>query len=319
MNLIARQIPGIPITSNCGNVTDSYNRVWNNCDISVADEKRAILEWLSPLEPRERHQAIGMGRVAGVGDWLLHTREFTQWNQSGDGTTKSVLLCYGDPGVGKTYLRYEWRQPLKSARINSNNHSSLVVDRLCDQIEAGNTAVACVYCDFYASGEQSATELLGALLKQVVSALEPIPDEVKKVFENSKGSVGGRRLLLPEIIAMLVESLAQLLRVFICIDALDEFPAKNRPELLESLQQIVRKCPNTRLFLTGRLHIRDEVQRYFPTDADMLPISPNGHDIGLYLKMRLNRDSELDALDKELEADILRIIPEVTSGTYVSS
>ena len=35
--------------------------------------------------------------------------------------------------------------------------------------------------------------------------------------------------------------------------------------------------------------------------------------------MKLKRDSGLDATDKELEADILRIIPEVVSGTYVFS
>ena len=87
----------------------------NNCDVSIADEKRAVLEWLSPLEPRERHQAIGMDRMPGVGDWLLLTNEFTQWNHGGDGATKPVLFCYGNPGVGKTYLRYGWRLSLKSA------------------------------------------------------------------------------------------------------------------------------------------------------------------------------------------------------------
>jgi len=107
MDPIARRNPVISITSNSGNVTDSYKNVWNNCEISVADEKRAVLEWLSPLEPRERHQAIGMDRVVGVGEWLLLANEFTQWNQSGDGSAKPILFCYGDPGVGKTYLRYE--------------------------------------------------------------------------------------------------------------------------------------------------------------------------------------------------------------------
>jgi len=72
-------------------------------------------------------------------------------------------------------------------RLNPSNNSSLVIDRLCDQVEAGDMAVACVYCDFHASNKQSTTGLLGALLKQVVSALEPIPDEVRKAFENSKG------------------------------------------------------------------------------------------------------------------------------------
>ena len=116
MDSVAQQNPAISITSNCGNVTGSYNNVLHNCDISVTDEKRAILEWLSPLEPRERHQTIGMDRMAGVSDWLLYTNEFTQWNQGGDGTIMPVLFYYGDPGVGKTYLRYRWRLPLKNTR-----------------------------------------------------------------------------------------------------------------------------------------------------------------------------------------------------------
>ena len=204
-------------------------------------------------------------------------------------------------------------------RLNNKNDSSLVIDRLCDQENADKVAVLCVYCDFNAQDEQTATGVLGALLKQIVSALEPVPNQVQKAFENSKRGAGGRRLLLPDILEMLAESLSFLWRVFICIDALDEFPAKHRPELWESLQQIVVKCPNTRLFLTGRLHIRHEVQKYFPNTAEMLPISSRTHDIGLYLKMRLRRDPELDAMDKELEADILRIIPGVVSGTYVFS
>ena len=180
-------------------------------------------------------------------------------------------------------------------------------------------AVVFVYCDFNAQDEQTATGVLGVLLKQIVSALEPIPDQVQQAFEGSKRRAGGRRLLLADTLEMLAKPLSCLRRVFLCIDALDEFPAKHRPELWESLQQIVAKCPNTRLFLTGRLHIRDEVQRYFPSTAEMLPIISRTHDIGLYLKMRLSRDLELDAMDDELEADVLRIIPEVASGTYVFS
>ena len=206
--------------------------------------------------------------------------------------------------------------PKEFTRAKRNN-SSLVIDTLCGQEDVENMGVACVYCDFNAQ-EQSATGLFGALLKQVFSALEPIPDQVQKAFSGSKRGVGGRKLLLPDILDMLAESLSCLRLVFICIDALDEFPAQRRPELWESLQQIVLKCPNTRLFLTGRLHIRDEVQKYFPSAADMLPISSRPRDIRLYLEMKLKRDSELDAWDKELEADILRIILEV-SGTYVFS
>ena len=92
---------------NCGNVNDSYNNTWNNYDISVTDERRQILEWLSPLAPRKRHRDIRASQVEGVGDWVLRTDEFVNWHAGEGGVVSPVLLCYGDPGVGKTHVRYD--------------------------------------------------------------------------------------------------------------------------------------------------------------------------------------------------------------------
>ena len=93
------------INGNGGNVTDSDRNVWNNRGTSLPDEKRQILEWLSPLA-WERHQAIRKGRVNRSGDWLLRTNEVEKWHTGEDHTVHPVLFCYGDPGVGKTYLRF---------------------------------------------------------------------------------------------------------------------------------------------------------------------------------------------------------------------
>ena len=105
MSSAAYQNPTIIINTNVGNATDSYKNVWNNCEISVSDEKRQILEWLSPLAPRERHRVVSEGRMDGVGDWLLRTNEFEKWHRGEDKVVHPVLFCYGDPGVGKTYLK----------------------------------------------------------------------------------------------------------------------------------------------------------------------------------------------------------------------
>ena len=92
------------------NVSDSYNvsgsyNVSNNYEISISDGKRRILEWLSPLAPGERHRAVREHRMDGVGDWLLGTNEFKKWHTGEDEAVHPLLFCYGDPGVGKTYLR----------------------------------------------------------------------------------------------------------------------------------------------------------------------------------------------------------------------
>jgi len=70
-------------------------------------EKRQILQWLSPLEPQQRHQDVRIDRLDGVGGWALETAEFRKWSEKEDGCGDSVLFCYGNPGVGKTFLRWE--------------------------------------------------------------------------------------------------------------------------------------------------------------------------------------------------------------------
>ena len=78
-----------------------------NISFTVADARSNILAWLSPLDPRLRHQDIRDRRVENVGDWLLQTEEFKSWYAGGEGdkSDNAVLFCYGDPGVGKTYIR----------------------------------------------------------------------------------------------------------------------------------------------------------------------------------------------------------------------
>ena len=51
--------------------------------------------------------------MEGVGDWLLGTNEFEKWHRGEDKAEHPVLFCYGDPGVGKTYLRCVGVGPLK--------------------------------------------------------------------------------------------------------------------------------------------------------------------------------------------------------------
>ena len=91
--------------SNNVNSLNTVINVYNN--YTIADDLSQILTWLSPLEPRLQHQDIRDRRVENIGQWLLETEEFRSWCASGGGESgDAVLFCYGDPGVGKTYIRY---------------------------------------------------------------------------------------------------------------------------------------------------------------------------------------------------------------------
>ena len=193
--------------------------------------------------------------------------------------------------------------------LMDSNTSSLVVDRLCDKAKEQNIAVACFYVDFAAREEQSPTNILGSLLKQIVGGLEGIPDEMSRTFQDHKKVIGGRGLRVPEIVKML-QDVTSLQPTFICVDAVDECAERHRPEVLDSLRQILEKSLNTRIFLTGRRHIRGEIERHLGARATTLSITPNDDDIVGYIRIRLSKDTSLEAMDSSLESEIIKSITE---------
>ena len=91
--------------TNSFNNTINYVSNVNNSD--SADERAEILAWLSTLDPWIRHRDVRAQRVEHVGDWILQTEEYRSWFDGirGEESDNSALFCYGDPGVGKTYIR----------------------------------------------------------------------------------------------------------------------------------------------------------------------------------------------------------------------
>ena len=196
--------------------------------------------------------------------------------------------------------------------LRSCDASSLVIDTLGDWARGQNAAVACFYFDFAAQKEQSPTSILSSLLKQVVHGLEEIPAKITEAFQDHKNIIGGRELGLDEIVEML-QDIASSRPTFICIDALDECMAEYRAKLLDCLRRILHKSPSARIFLAGRLHIRDEVERHLAGRVVAVSITPTKDDIVRFLRVKLKEDMIPDAMDNSLEAEILENIPETVS------
>ena len=182
-----------------------------------------------------------------------------------------------------------------------------MIDSLCDRARNEDIAVVGLYCDFLSQQEQTVANIMGAVLKQLVVGRGGIPDYLREEFEKGQKEFGGRGLRLAELIGFLKIAIASLPQVFICLDAMDECLPKHLPELLSSLRDIVRESPGTRIFLTGRPHVREDIQRYF-SRVVVIPINPNRDDIRNYVEMRLDRDPEPEAMSNDLRADIVKVI-----------
>jgi len=198
--------------------------------------------------------------------------------------------------------------------LRSRDGSSLVIDTLCDLARGQDAAVACFYFDFAAQKEQTPTSVLSSLLKQVVGGLETIPAKMVRAFQDQEKVIGGRKLGLSEAVEIL-QDVSSSRPTFICIDALDECMAEYQAKLLDSLKKILRKSSSTRIFLAGRLHVRDEVEKRLAGRVVAVSITPTKDDIVRFLRQKLKEDTTPDAMDKRLEEDILKSIPEVVSET----
>jgi len=192
-----------------------------------------------------------------------------------------------------------------------------VIDRLLEHFRGENVVVACVYCDFQDHERQTAANIIGALTRQVMDALEMVPTEIKEAFREAEREVGGRGLKVPETVKLLTRALTPVKRAFICIDAVDECSDKHLSQLLTSLHTVSQTSPGIRLFITGRPHVRSAVEKYLPGSAQVIPFSPNSDDIREYLEMRLEHDLDSEEMSPALKADIMKCIPERIPDVYV--
>jgi len=190
--------------------------------------------------------------------------------------------------------------------------SSLVIDSLCEQAVERNTGVACFYFDFAVKEERSLEAILSSVLKQVVGGLDEVPEKIVRAFRDRRKVIGGQRLQLKEIVGFL-QDITSARRTFICMDALDEYPAEHRRKLLDQLNQVLQKAPEARLFLTGRPNIRDEVDEHLPGRAVTRSITPTKNDIITFLRAKLKADTMKHAMDEDLEEEIIQNLPKTVS------
>ena len=70
-----------------------------------------------------------------------------------------------------------------------------MIDWLCDRVDDRDVAIAGLYCDYLAEAEQSAVNMLGAILNELLER-DGILEPVRQAFRKGKRGFSGRTLQL---------------------------------------------------------------------------------------------------------------------------
>ncbi|XTI89039.1 hypothetical protein V2W45_1399781 [Cenococcum geophilum] len=255
-------------------------------------ERRAILDWLTPIDYANQQNDFINRRQEGTGQWLLDLVEYQAWLK----TNKQTLFCPGIPGAGKTIL------------------TSIVVRDLHERFRGdGTIGIAYIYCNFRRQDEQKADRLLASLLRQLSQERPLLADIVKTLYDCHKDK--RTRPSLDEILGVLQSVAATYSRVFIIVDALDECQISDgcRQRFLSGLFNLQAKC-GANLFATSRPI--SSIEKEFEGNT-MLEIRASEEDVRRYLEGDMFRLPAFVVRSLELQEEIKTRIIKAVDGMFL--
>ena len=262
-------------------------------------ERRAVADWLTLIDYSTQQSDSINRRQEGTGLWLLNSTEFQEWvNHS-----KKTLFCPGIPGAGKTIM------------------SSIVVDHL--NTNFGNDAgvgIAYIYCSYQSQQKQEPEDLLMSLLKQLTQRRPSVPENVKSLYKHHKDKQ--TRPSFNEIVKTLHSTIQLYSRVFIIIDALDEYHASNNEGLNRLLSEVFSIQDQTEVNLFATSRSISEVTSQFD-GCICKEIRAQDNDILRYVNGRIpkllrSHISKYPQVQDTIRSDILRAVDGMYVHTSVS-
>ncbi|KAI1453073.1 ankyrin repeat-containing domain protein [Annulohypoxylon moriforme] len=265
---------------------------YRQVDQKSADERKAILDWLTPIDYAPQQRDLINRRQAGSGQWLLDSQEYQTWLR----TAKRTLFCPGIPGAGKTIL------------------TSIIVDDLNTRFHRNqDIGIAYIYCNFQRQDEQRTDSLLASLLKQLCQGRPCLPDNVKALYNHHKDKQ--RRPSIEEISSILESMMATYSRVFIVIDALDEYEGLDscRTRFLAEIADLQTKT-RSNTFATSRF-IPEIVEQF--KGSISLEICASREDVRQYVDSHIYRLPAFVRRNHELQEEIKNGIVQSVDGMFL--
>ncbi|KAH8816672.1 hypothetical protein F5884DRAFT_229903 [Xylogone sp. PMI_703] len=258
-------------------------------DIAYDQKQQQMFKWLSPLNPSARHSENQKKRAKGTGRWLIDGPIFAEW--SSGRAEFETLCCYGDPGVGKTII------------------SSFAIDKLREYMASeSKVGMAYIYCDYRDQEKQTTENILGEIVKQLLKLLPSIPEPLLKLYEELIGQE--KPLSSTDAIRFLNILSNQSDKIYVCFDAVDEMK-----DLRSILTELQGRPSSLRMFITGRPHVQETVQKYLSREKSIY-IKAQDTDIQQFVTQEIGGpyDIEPDAMDEMLRIEILDKVVKAAQG-----
>ncbi|KAF5712420.1 ankyrin protein [Fusarium mundagurra] len=254
-----------------------------------------ILNWLTSVDYGLQQSEFQKVQQPGTGSWLLDTSEYRTWLE----TPGQTLFCQGIPGVGKTIL------------------TSGLIDHLSSKLAGDSTnGISYIFCNFQRQDQQTSDGLLACILKQLSAGLPSLPECLRSLYTSH--SIPRTRPSSREIISTLASVISEHERVFIIIDALDEYGSAPgaRETFLKELGRLQQEF-DVNLFATSRFDttISSEIRYSFLSNMS-LEINAVRDDIGIYIEGNFNILPYDIRHNKDLRYDIIESIQESVDGIY---
>ncbi|KAG5794504.1 hypothetical protein H9Q69_006460 [Fusarium xylarioides] len=255
-----------------------------------------ILDWLTSVDYGLQQSEFQKVQQPGTGSWLLDTSEYRTWLE----TPGQTLFCQGIPGVGKTIL------------------TSGLIDHLSSKLAGDSTnGISYIFCNFQRQDQQNSNGLLTCILKQLSAGLPSLPECLRSLYTSH--SIPRTRPSSREIISTLASVISEHKRVFIIIDALDEYGSAPgaRETFLMELGRLQQEF-DVNLFATSRFDttISSEI-RYSFLHSMSLEINAVRDDICTYIEGNFNILPSDIRHDKDLRRDIIESIQESVDGMFL--